>query len=127
MGKADVDIAAVRHLARSLNANPFYRSLIVAAELYRADAFGTSATTTLGALIKRYNGPTVPLELAASEFFGLGKEKAYAYAALNKLPVPTFRCTDSQKSPLLVHVEDLATLLDARRAEQRREWKRSQV
>lgn len=127
MAKVDTEIAAVRHLARSLNSNPFFRSLIVAAELHRAHAFDTAPTSTLGALIRRYGGPTAPLEVVAREFFGLGRDKAYAYAALNRLPVPTFRCTDSQKSPLLVHVEDLAALLDARRTRQRSEWGKSQV
>ena len=127
MAKVDVDVAAVRHLARSLNANPFFRSLIVAAELHRAHAFDTPPTSTLGALIRRYNGPTAPLEVVAQEFFGLGRAKAYEQAALNKLPVPTFRCTESRKSPLLVHLEDLAVLLDARRDDARHEWKQSQI
>jgi hypothetical protein len=116
MAKDDVDIAAVRHLARALNANPFYKTLVVAAEFMRAEIFGGPGTTTLYALIKRFNGPTAPLEDVAREFFGLSREKAYEYASCNKLPVPAFRCTESNKSPLLVHVEDLATLVDARRA-----------
>lgn len=127
MSKIHSEIAAVRHLARSLNTNPFFKSLVVAAEFARAHVFSSSGTTTLPALIKRFNGPTVPLEVAAREFFGLGKEKAYEYAALNKLPVPTFRCTDSHKSPLLVHVEDLAALLDARHVRERSAWSKSQV
>ena len=127
MAKVDLDVAAVRHLARSLNANPFFKSLVVAAEFARAELFSTTGTTTLHALIRRFNGPTAPLEDVAREFFGLGRDKAYEYAALNRLPVPTFRCTDSHKSPLLVHVEDLAALLDARRSRKRAEWSKSQL
>src|SRR5436309_3231394 len=127
MAKDDVDLWAVRQLARSLNASTFFKSLVVAAEFVRAQLFSNSGSTTVYALIKRFNGPTVPLEVVASEFFGLGKEKAYQYAALNRLPVPTFRCTESNKAPLLVHVEDLAALLDSRRASQRSQWTHSQI
>src|SRR5262245_38919396 len=117
--------AEVRHLTRALNANPFFRSLVAAADLARSDL--SASATTLHALIKRFNGPTVPLDVAAQEFFGLSRDKAYQYAALNKLPVPAFRCTDSSKSPLLIHLEDLAALIDARRAKARSEWSKSQV
>jgi hypothetical protein len=127
MAKVDHDVATVRQLARALNANPFFKSLVVAAEFARGQVFGADGTTTLYALIQRFNGPTVPLELIAHEFFGLGRDKAYEYAAQNRLPVPTFRCTDSHKSPLLVHVEDLAALLAARRAAARSEWSKSQL
>ncbi|HYL89980.1 MAG TPA: pyocin activator PrtN family protein [Burkholderiales bacterium] len=119
--KVDVDVAAIRRATRALHSNPFFNSLVVAAEFARQDS------TTLQALIKRFNGPTAPLEAVALEYFGLSREKAYADAGLNRLPVPTFRCRDSQKAPLLVHVEDLAALIDARRTEQRDEWTRSQV
>ena len=123
----DADSAAARRLARSISANTFLKSLTLAAEITRSQVLSNPGTPTLQALICRFNGPTAPLEEVAREFFGLGKEKAYEYATLNRLPVPTFRCSDSHKSPLLVHVEDLAILLDARRASARIEWSKSQL
>lgn len=82
---------------------------------------------TAYALLARFESPTVRLELICEEFFGIKKEKAYERAALNELPVPTFRATDSQKAPRLVHLEDLARWLDAQRVRAREEWEKSQV
>lgn len=82
---------------------------------------------TAFALLARFESPTVKLEDICVEFFGMAKEKAYQYAALNSLPVPTFRATESQKAPLLVHVEDLAKHLDDQRAAARAEWERSKA
>lgn len=80
---------------------------------------------TAFALLARYESPAVKLDDICEEFFGLDKEKAYAKANLNELPVPTFRARDSQKAPRMVHVDDLARLLDQRRVEARQEWERS--
>ncbi|MGJ0625537.1 pyocin activator PrtN family protein [Xenorhabdus bovienii] len=35
--------------------------------------------------------------------------------------LPTFRCNDSQKSPRMVHVNDLADLIDKKRKESKEE------
>ncbi len=82
---------------------------------------------TAYALLARFETPTVPLERICEEFFGMKKEKAYERAALNELPVPTFRAAESQKAPRLVHIEDLARWLDQQRAKARKEWDKSQV
>lgn len=71
--------------------------------------------------------PAVPLEEICEQYFGLSKEKANAKASVNELPVPTFRAAESQKAPRLVHVDDLAKLLDAMRAKATQDWERSQV
>lgn len=82
---------------------------------------------TAFALLARFESPTVKLEDICDEFFGMGKEKAYQRAALNELPVPTFRTSESQKAPRMVHVDDLAKLLDEQRAAARIEWEQSQI
>jgi hypothetical protein len=82
---------------------------------------------TAFALLARFESPTVKLDDICEEFFGLGRDKAYQLANLNSLPVPTFRASQSQKAPRLVHIEDLAKYLDAQRAEAKREWEKSQV
>ncbi len=82
---------------------------------------------TAFALLARFESPTVKLEDICVEFFGMKKEKAYERAALNELPVPTFRASDSQKAPVMVHVDDLAKLLDERRTAARIEWERSKA
>lgn len=81
---------------------------------------------TAFALLARFESPTVPLEEICVEFFGLEKDKAYQQANLNKLPVPTFRA-GSQKSPRLVHIDDLAKWLDEQRTAARVEWEQSQA
>jgi hypothetical protein len=82
---------------------------------------------TAYALLARFESPTVKLDDICEEFFGMKKEKANERAALNQLPVPTFRATDSQKAPRLIHVEDLARWLDDQRARAREEWQKAQV
>ena len=80
---------------------------------------------TAFALLARFESPTVKLEDICDEFFGMGRDKAYQRAALNELPIPTFRASESQKAPVMVHVDDLAKLLDEHRAAARIEWERS--
>lgn len=80
---------------------------------------------TTFALLARFETPTVKLEDICEDFFGLGREKAYKRAALNELPVPTFRAAESQRAPRLVHVDDLARYIDEQRAKARREWEKS--
>jgi hypothetical protein len=81
---------------------------------------------TAFALLARFESPTVKLEDICAEYFGMDKDKAYQLANLNNLPVPTFRA-GSQKSPRLVHVDDLAKWLDEQRAAARAEWERSKA
>jgi hypothetical protein len=82
---------------------------------------------TAFALFARFETPTVALDAICDEFFGLSRAKANEYAAENKLPVPTFRATDSQKAPRLVHLDDLARWLDSRRAAAAQQWEKSQI
>lgn len=77
---------------------------------------------TAFALLARFESPTVALEDICEEFFGLRRDKAYQHASMQSLPVPTFRASDSQKAPRLVHVDDLARYLDAQRAKAQKEW-----
>lgn len=82
---------------------------------------------TAFALLARFESPTVKLEDICDEFFGMARDKAYQKASLNELPVPTFRASESQKAPRLVHVDDLAHYLDQQRAAARAEWERSKA
>lgn len=82
---------------------------------------------TAFALLARFESPTVKLEDICKEFFGMDKEKAYERANVNELPVPTFRASESQKAPRLVHVDDLAKHLDEQRGRAREEWERAKA
>jgi hypothetical protein len=79
---------------------------------------------TAFALLARFETPALKLEDICEEFFGLSRDKAYQRAATNELPVPTFRVADSVKAPRMVHVDDLAKLIDERRAAERLQWER---
>lgn len=81
---------------------------------------------TAYALLARFESPTPRLEDVCKEFFGMDKDVAYQRANLNELPVPTFRL-GGQKSPRLVHIDDLAKMLDEQRTAARIEWERSKA
>lgn len=85
------------------------------------------ATDTEVMLLALHRSPVVPLASICETWFGLGEPEARRRAALNTLPVPTFRGVDSNKAPLLVHVRDLARLADERAAAAADHWQRSQV
>ena len=65
-------------------------------------------------LYARFEKPYVRLEDICQEFFGLCEKRAKVAAVSQKLPVPVVRTMDSQKSPLMVKLSDLAAYIDAR-------------
>jgi hypothetical protein len=74
---------------------------------------------TLFLLMAEFNAPAVPLE-KCYHYLGYRCLKTAENAARDfTLPVPCIRGRDSQKSPRLIMLEDLANYLDARAAEGR--------
>lgn len=84
-------------------------------------------TSTKLQLIAMYRGPAVQLEEICERYLSLSWHTARNRAALNLLPFPTFKLTDSRKAPLMVTVDDLARHIDASRDAARKEWELSQV
>lgn len=78
---------------------------------------------TLFLLMAQFNSPAVPVDRCAS-YFGLSEREAMNRAALNKLPIPAFRLRDSQKAPMMLHVEDLAMFIDRQRASASNVWEK---
>lgn len=78
-------------------------------------------------LMAQYERTALPLNEISEEYFGLSPEEANRRAKLNRLPVPTFQLVQSQKSPRLVHIEDLAKHIDTQRSEARTSWEKSQI
>jgi hypothetical protein len=72
-------------------------------------------------------GPMVPLTEVCKPYFNLSPDVAKKRAALNALPVPTFRLIDSQKAPYLIRASDLATYIDSTHEAALAEWEKSQV
>lgn len=71
--------------------------------------------------------PAVRLDEICERYFGLSKRVAYEYAALNRLPVPTFRLNDSRKSPYMVRIEDLNQVINDASEAAKASWSKSQV
>ncbi|PPK72639.1 pyocin activator protein PrtN [Methylobacter tundripaludum] len=80
-------------------------------------------TSTFFALMAEYSTASVELDKVCEKYFGLKPPEAAKRANLNRLPVPTFRC-GTQKSAFMVHVEDLANLIDAQREKALEQWQK---
>lgn len=72
-------------------------------------------------------GPAIPLEAVCKIYFDLSYPEARRAAALNQLPVPTFRLRDSVKAPLLIKFDALAKFIDDTAEASEKEWAKSQV
>lgn len=80
--------------------------------------------STYFGLLAEFGTAEIPLEHVCDKYFGLPKKTAYSRAAINKLPVPTYRA-GSQKSGRLISAGNLARYLDDQKAAAELEWKRS--
>ncbi|MGR5364247.1 pyocin activator PrtN family protein [Vibrio mediterranei] len=74
------------------------------------------------ALLARFQSPTVELKQVSQEFFGITPKTAEQRAKACDFPVPTFKLRDSERSPSLVMVEDLAIYIDKRYASAKSDW-----
>lgn len=74
------------------------------------------------ALLARFGSPTVELKEVSKEFFGITPKTAEQRAKACDFPIPTFKLRDSERSPTLVKIEDLAAYIDKRYEEAKTEW-----
>jgi|TARA_B110001469_G_scaffold106271_1_gene106025 hypothetical protein len=72
-------------------------------------------------LLMKYDSPVIRLNDCLTEL-GLQKADANRRASEYSLPVPTFRMRDSQKSPRLIHIKDLAEYIDRQHQEAKETW-----
>ncbi|WP_336062661.1 pyocin activator PrtN family protein [Serratia sp. 201] len=79
---------------------------------------------TMFLLMAEYEKSNIPLSEIAERYLGLKPATAEQKAAEGKLPIATFRVGNTQKAPRLVHIEDLATLIDQRRKAAKEELER---
>ncbi|TDN70487.1 pyocin activator PrtN family protein [Paraburkholderia sp. BL10I2N1] len=78
---------------------------------------------TIDILVQQFNAAFIPLEAVRLAYFPhLSADLMQRRARNNELGLPVTRFDRSQKSALGVHVEDLASYLDGRRAEARKEF-----
>ncbi|NVN82736.1 MULTISPECIES: pyocin activator PrtN family protein [unclassified Vibrio] len=74
------------------------------------------------ALLARFGNPTVELKQVSQEFFGITSRTAEQRAKACDFPVPTFKLRDSERSPSLIKIEDLAAYIDKRHSEAMQDW-----
>jgi len=74
------------------------------------------------ALLARFESPTVQLKVICEEFFGYTPKTAEQKAKGQDLPVPTFKLRDSERSPSLINVSDLAVYIDKQHALATSDW-----
>ena len=74
------------------------------------------------ALLARFESPTVELKAVCQEFFGITPKTAEQKAKACDFPVPTFKLRDSERSPTLIRVEDLAMYIEKRYELAKTDW-----
>ncbi|KJF92523.1 pyocin activator PrtN family protein [Photobacterium angustum] len=73
--------------------------------------------STFAALLTKYdNQILVPLSVVCEEFLGVNYRVARRQYANNRLLIPVVRLSNSQKAPLLIHLEDLACFIELQRS-----------
>nr|WP_294351365.1 pyocin activator PrtN family protein [Providencia sp.] len=70
---------------------------------------------TVFLLMAEFETSQIPLDIVAEKFLKLTPSYADKKATLGELPFPTYRDDNSQKSPRMVHVYDLAEWIDKQR------------
>jgi len=78
---------------------------------------------TVMLLMAQYEKPVIPLKEICTEYFGLAPATAAQKAVSATLPIPSIRLGNSQKSPWMVHIEDLAEFIDDKRREATEDWR----
>ncbi|SEQ48291.1 Pyocin activator protein PrtN [Amphritea atlantica] len=76
-------------------------------------------------LMLQYGSPTVELRTICHLFGFKDEYEANRAASEGRLPITVSKLRDSQKSPYLIHVEDLATFIEQQRqrgAEEQASW-----
>jgi len=76
---------------------------------------------TVFLLMAEFETSTIPLAAVAERYLGMRPSTADKKANCGELPIPTFRIGESQKSPRMIHVTDLAEFIDKRRKEAKEE------
>lgn len=77
-------------------------------------------------LMAQHGSAMIPLASICDEYLGMTQQVAQRKAATQELPFPVVRLNPGRKSPLVVHVDDLAAYIDKQRAEASTVWQQMQ-
>ena len=78
-------------------------------------------------LLAVHRTPAVPLADICDKYLSLSYREASRKAAMNALPLPAFRMTDSQRAPYMVRITHLAELIDRSTECAKASWDTSQT
>ncbi len=78
-------------------------------------------------LFEQFGSVVILVEDLAESYLHLARRTALNMAKTHQLPFPCFRLGNSNKSPFVVHLNDLVEFIDRRAAEERRVWKSFQI
>jgi hypothetical protein len=78
-------------------------------------------------LLEQFGSVIIPVEELAESYLHLARRTALNMAKKHQLPFPCFKLGNSNKSPFVVHLNDLVDFIDRRVAEERRVWKAFQI
>jgi hypothetical protein len=81
-------------------------------------------TSTYFGLLAEFGAHNIPLVRVASAYWKLSERTALTMARDQRLPVPAFRGSESQKSEWFVSATDLAKYLDEQRASAAEVWRK---
>ncbi|MGG4608667.1 pyocin activator PrtN family protein [Providencia sp. Me31A] len=70
---------------------------------------------TMFLLLAEFETSQIPLADIAERYLKMNPTTAERKANAGELPIPTYRLNDSQKSPRIIHINDLATYIDKQR------------
>ena len=73
-------------------------------------------------LLAQFDRAIVPLDEICEDFFGCSRHTAIQKAKAGVLGVPAFRNGKSQKATFMVHISDLATMIDNERDKAKADW-----
>ncbi|EEB44695.1 hypothetical protein PROVALCAL_03202 [Providencia alcalifaciens DSM 30120] len=80
---------------------------------------------TVFLLMAEFETSQIPLATIAEKYLKMSSTTAERKANAGELPIPTYRLNDSQKSPRIIHVNDLAEYIDRQRNDAVAEFKRT--
>ncbi|MEW6995972.1 pyocin activator PrtN family protein [Colwelliaceae bacterium MEBiC 14330] len=76
------------------------------------------------ALLARFESPVINLNDVCQEFFGITPKTARQKIKALDFPVPTFTLIKSERAPIFMKVEDLASYIDKQYKQAALEWQR---
>lgn len=81
------------------------------------DILETSMNSTTLSLIAQFGSAIIPFTDVVEKYIGISYDSAIRQIKAGDLRLNIFRLSDRQKAPYLVHVDDLSSLLETKRAE----------